>query len=99
MPDEFTIERFLPHVGDVFHVVTGESQVMPVLLSAITRLASEGSIRRTREPFSLVFHAPRGSRLEQQIYQVDHPAMDSFECFLVQIGPDEYGMRFEAIYT
>ncbi len=99
MSDAFTIERFLPHVGEVFHVVTGDSQVTAVLLSEISRLATEGSKRRTREPFSLVFHAVPGSRLEQGIYRIEKPGMEPFECFLVPIGPDANGERIEAIYT
>lgn len=99
MPDEFTIERFLPHVGEVFHVVAEDSVQVPVLLTEITRLATDGSRLRRREPFSLVFHATRDARLEQQIYRVEKPGMDPFECFLVPIGPDQNGMRFEAVYT
>jgi hypothetical protein len=99
MSDAFTIERFLPHVGEVFHVVLDDGQELPVLLSEITRLASDGDRRRMRQPFSLVFHAPRGTRLEQQVYQLSNPGMEPFECFLVPITPDENGMRFEAIYT
>ena len=96
--DAFTVERFLPHVGEVFQVV-GEDQAVPVLLSEISQLSSEGDRRRRRTPFSLVFHAPAGTRLEQQIYRMEKPGMEPFECFLVPIGPDEHGMRFEAIYT
>jgi hypothetical protein len=99
MSDAFTIDRFLPHVGEVFHVMVGDVQEMPVLLSEISRLATEGSRRRTREPFSLIFHAPPGSQLEQQIYRIERPGLEPFECFLVPIGPDQFGMRFEAIYT
>ena len=99
MSDPFTAERFLPHVGQVFHVVADGAQPMPVLLSEISRLSSEGDRRRTREPFSLVFHAPPGAWLEQQVYRMETPGMEPFECFLVPIGPDQYGMRFEAIYT
>lgn len=98
MPDAFTVDRFLPHVGEVFHVVAGEAQ-KAVLLTEITLLASDGSSRRTRQPFSLVFHAPVGTRLEQQIYRIEKPGMQPFDCFLVPIGPDRHGMRFEAVYT
>jgi hypothetical protein len=99
MADEFTAERFLPHVGEVFTVVTDEGREVPVLLSEITRLASDGDRRRTRQPFSLVFHAPREVWLEQQAYRLEHPGMEPFDCFLVPITPDQNGMRFEAIYT
>lgn len=96
--DAFTMERFLPHVGEVFDVVR-ESDRVPILLSEVSRLATDGSRRRTREPFSLVFHAPAESRLEQQIYRVEKPGIEPFDCFLVPIGPDRFGMRYEAIYT
>ncbi|HEU0298225.1 MAG TPA: hypothetical protein VFR37_02200 [Longimicrobium sp.] len=99
MSDPFTVERFLPHVGEVFHVMVDEAQGTPILLSEISRLSTGGSWRRAREPFSLVFHAPHGLVLEQQVYRVEKDGMEPFECFLVPIGPDAYGMRFEAIYT
>jgi hypothetical protein len=98
MADAFTIERFLPLVGEVFHVVSGES-TLPVLLSEISRLATDGSRLRTREPFSLIFHAPLGTVLEAQIFRIEKEGMDPFESFLVPIGPDRFGMRVEAIYT
>lgn len=98
MSDDFRLERFLPLVGEVFLVVC-EGQRVPMLLSEVSRLASEGSWRRSREPFSLVFHAPRESRLEQAIYRVEKPGLEAFDCFLVPIGPDQHGMRYEAVYT
>jgi hypothetical protein len=97
--DEFTIERFLPRVGQVFNVMPEGAEPVPILLSEITRLATDGSRIRTRMPFSLVFHAPLGVRLEQQIYRLENPEMEPFDCFLVPIGPDPFGMRFEAVYT
>jgi hypothetical protein len=99
MSDDFTIDRFLPHIGEVFHVVLEYGQEMPMLLSEISRLATDGSRLRRREPFSLVFHAPSGAVLEQAIYRIENPGMEPFETFLVPIGPDANGMRFEAIYT
>ena len=99
MSDPFTLERFLPHVGKVFHVVVGEGQEMPILLSEASPLSSEGDRRRSREPFSLVFHAAPGPWLEQQIVRIEKEGMEPFECFLVPIGPDERGMQYEAIFT
>ena len=98
MTDAFTAERFLPHVGEVFQVVAGQGQEVQVLLSEVSRLPSEGDRRRSRTPFSLVFHAPAGTRLEQQVYRIEKPGMEPFECFVVPIGPDQHGMRFEVIY-
>jgi hypothetical protein len=41
----------------------------------------------------------RGARLEQRIYAVHHPALGAFDLFLVPIGPDGEGMRYEAVFT
>jgi hypothetical protein len=99
MSDAFTVERFLPHVGEVFHVAVGDGAEVPLLLTEISRLPSDGSPLRTREPFSLVFHAGPDARLEQQVYRMAHPGMEPFECFLVPIAPDQNGMRFEVIFA
>lgn len=99
MSDPFTIQRFLPYVGEVFRVAVDDDGELPVLLTEITRLVTDGSPRRNREPFSLVFHAGPGSSLEQRVYRVHSAGMEPFDCFLVPIGPDGNGMRLEAIYT
>jgi hypothetical protein len=51
-----------------------------------------------RQPFSLVFRGPREPWLPQRIYRVEHPEIGSFEAFLVPIGPDPSGMRYELIF-
>jgi hypothetical protein len=99
MTDPFTIERFLPHVGEVFQVVVDESHELRIVLTEIARLGGSGWDGRLREPFSLVFHAQPGAFIPQQIYRVEHAELDPFDCFLVPIGPDASGMRFEAIFT
>jgi hypothetical protein len=99
MTDPFTIERFLPLVGEVFRVALESGDEMPVLLTEITRLASEGDPRRAREPFSLVFHAPREATAEQGTYRLTDPAGTTFECLLVPLASDANGVRFEAVYT
>ena len=99
MPDTFTVERFLPHVGQVFSAVVSESHELRMVLSEIAALPSDASPLRRRQPFALVFHAAPDAYLPQQTYQVHGPGMDPFDCFLVPIGPDANGMRFEAIYS
>jgi hypothetical protein len=52
-----------------------------------------------RAPFSIVFRGPATPILPQRIYRLEHPAIGSFDLFLVPIGPDERGLRYEAIFT
>ena len=51
-----------------------------------------------RVPFSLLFHGPPTPILPQRIYPVDHGAIGAFELFLVPLGPDRVGMRYEAVF-
>jgi hypothetical protein len=52
-----------------------------------------------RTPFSLVFRGAPNAVLAQAIYRLEHAALGSFEPFLVTIGPDALGMRYEAVFT
>ncbi|HEX8319990.1 DUF6916 family protein [Longimicrobium sp.] len=99
MADAFTVDRFLPHVGEVFHLRVREGEEVPLLLTEISRLPSDGSRLRTREPFSLVFHAAPRTRLEQHVYRLEHSGMEPFEAFVVPIEPDRHGPRFEVIFA
>lgn len=51
-----------------------------------------------REPFSIIFRGPRQPVLPQSIQRLKGP-MGMLEIFIVPIGPDEKGMRYEAIFT
>jgi hypothetical protein len=99
MADVFSIELFMPQVGELFRAVVSDTVALPMVLSEVAALPNYGDARYRAEPFSLVFHAAPGSVLAQQIYRMENERMTPFECFLVPIGPDAQGMRFEAIFT
>jgi hypothetical protein len=50
-------------------------------------------------PFSLVFRGPLAPVAVQRIYPLEHATLGLFEIFLVPIGPDERGLRYEAVFT
>ena len=52
-----------------------------------------------RQPFSIVFRGPGDVLLPQRIYMIEHEEIGAFDLFLVPIGPDERGLRYEAIFT
>jgi hypothetical protein len=37
--------------------------------------------------------------MPQRIHPVEHDRLGRFELFLVPVGPDHIGMRYEAIFT
>jgi hypothetical protein len=68
------------------------------------RLVEAASVKSTsgeegRLPFSIVFLGPLEPVLPQRIYRFEHEALGTFELFIVPIGPDESGMRYEAVFS
>ena len=51
------------------------------------------------QPFSLVFVGPARFVLPQQTYRVEHDSLGELDLFLVPIGPNGGGMRYEAVFT
>ena len=98
MLETFTVDTFTPRIGEIFRVIVDEKWEMRARLSAVTPWGAEGA-RRPRQPFTLLFHAPRDAYVPQSIYRVENDHMEPFEIFLVPVGPDAEGMQYEAIFT
>ena len=52
-----------------------------------------------RLPFVATFRGPQEPRLPQRIYRLDHDGLGTLELFLVPVGRDAQGVRYEAIFT
>jgi hypothetical protein len=105
MPDLESLEAdtFDPHRATVFRLQTG-GEPLPLELVEVQRAryaddpAAVGPNGR-REPFSLVFRGPRSPYARQGTYRLEHDGLGSLSLFLVPIGPDAAGMRYEAVFT
>lgn len=96
MIESFTIDTFAGRLGQSFTVdVTGGAPFEATLAEA-TSLGPPGP-PTGRAPFSLVFVGP--VHVAQAIYRMGHDEIGSFELFLVPLGPDAAGMRYEAVFT
>ena len=99
----FTVETFGRRLGERFRIHPQGAPPYDVTLIEATALARDagrgGGDDGGRTPFSIVFRAPADRLLPQQIYRLDHDAIGTFEIFLVPIGPDREGMRYEAVFT
>ena len=51
-----------------------------------------------RQLFSLALRGPRQPVLPQQAYTLTNETLGSLEIFLVPIGSDEAGVRYEAVF-
>jgi uncharacterized protein DUF6916 len=96
-----TCEAFTPHVGTAF-TVTAEVQDCPGVPLALTLVdataAGEGP-PDGRAPFALIFTGPAAPLLSQQIVPLDHPELGELAVFLVPLGVDADGARYEAVFN
>src|SRR4051812_47850237 len=104
MLQTFTVETFQPHLGQPFRVIVDETHEMITLLSEVSPWGHEEAARRPRVPFSLTFHAKPDALIPQATYRIENVnpngnSLEPFEAFLVPIGPDAGGMRYEAVFT
>jgi hypothetical protein len=92
VPDRLTSEAFAGRIGEAFEVLSAEGSPLALVLS-------ECEADRYERSFSLLFHARDGRLEPQQTFRARHPELGEFDLFLVPLGPDEGGMRYEAIFT
>lgn len=101
MLESIDMTTFSGRVGEVFRLMLHDATVLETRLIEVTPATggsenSAASVRRT--PFSLVFRSPPGAPLPQHIYRLEHDEVGVLELFLVPIGPDAHGMRYEAVF-
>ncbi|HEX2325126.1 MAG TPA: hypothetical protein VHQ00_06980 [Chloroflexota bacterium] len=102
MLETFTRETFAPHLGETFRLGLDGGSDLELTLIETTDLSQPGASQAPgapRAPFSVVFRGPREALLPQRIYRLRHDRLGAFEVFLVPIGPDAVGMRFEAVFS
>ena len=57
---------------------------------------TERKVTPQQEMFSLIFRGAKDNFLEQKIYQVSHASLGDGELFLVPVGLEADGYRYEA---
>ena len=101
---ELVIETFAGRVGETFEAATGDGETIEFVLSACQEtpytLPAEWEEDVKRTPFTLLFHHADATRYApQQVVTLRHAELGELELFLVPLGPDEGGMRYEAVIS
>ena len=94
--DRVTSTDFRAHLGEEFRIHYGGEQPLAVRLSEVTDLRANPGIARA--PFSLLLHGSKEGWLRQGLYAIEHPRMGRAELFIVPLGNDAQGMRYEIIF-
>ncbi len=87
----YTQSTFLQYVNSVFRL-HGPAIIDVTLEKVEDTLPATVSRANGRESFILFFRGGN-QELSQNTYTVDHPALGTFQLFLVPSGPDEYGAQ------
>jgi hypothetical protein len=99
MLDTLTRERFAAHVGDVFRMQVDASRAIDVELIAVEPSVRRPATEGHRAPFTIVFRAPRAAIYPQRTYRLEHATLGALDIFLVPIGFDDRGLRYEAVFS
>ena len=95
MLDLLRCEDFAAHLNSPFNMAAGDATTALELI-AVTRLPQHA---RSRQPFSLLFRGAGTTVWPQGIYHLSRPGLEQLEIFLVPVGRDESGVRYEAIFS
>jgi len=96
-----TCADFAGRVGDTFDMAADGAAVTPVELVEATESSEPGGTGpdgQTRNQFSLVFLGPTSPHLPQATYLLTHAELGELALFLVPIGADSAGIRYEAAF-
>jgi hypothetical protein len=88
--EALTADDFAPLRRQPFQLTGGHAPPLELELAEVT-----GAGR----PFSLVFRGPGEPLRAQRIYHLEHPALGALDLFLVPIGREPDGLRYEAVFT
>lgn len=92
--EDFTVESFAGRLGETFRVHAGASGPLDLELISASALGESSG-----RPFSIMFRGPGDVVLPRRIYRLENAGMGAFKVFLVPIGRDEAGMRYEAVFN
>jgi hypothetical protein len=62
-------------------------------------VSSSGTAGSARPQFSLLFRGGPTPPLAQGVHGLEHARLGRLDLFLVPLGPDEEGQRYEAVFT
>jgi len=99
MLETFTPASFQEHVGSRFRLSLPAQEPLELELGEIVLYEENPDHAPRKQPFSLVLVGPLRPVLQQAIYSLEHAALGKMEVFLVPIGPDKRGMRYEAAFN
>ena len=94
-----TQAEFAANLNTTFLIRADAAKPIELKLIDVKAHQSEVHPRPDMERFSVFFVGPEDHFLPQSLYSLSHEKMGDFNVFLVPIGKEPDGYRYEAIYN
>jgi uncharacterized protein DUF6916 len=95
MSTPLTHEEFSKHLNSTFRIRLSPEQTLDARLVEI----SEHMVSARQDRFAIVFETSNEVLIQQGIAPFEHDQMGDFQLFIVPIGRDEEGTRYEAVFN
>ena len=99
MSDMQTEAEYSRNLNTKFRLLVDAPQPIDLTLIEVAPRKVEAHEEQGMERFSAIFMGPKEIFLPQQMYRVTHPEMGEFDIFLVALGQEPEGFRYEAVYN
>lgn len=95
MLDHLNSQVFTDQLNTTFLLQVPGAASLPIELFEVSEKDSSAAV----EQFSLMFRGPLSPFYPQAIYTLEHEKLGKFDLFLVPLGPDSAGMRYQVIFS
>lgn len=99
MPANLTEAAFAEHLNTNFRVRAETPRPVELELVEVKSYRARDNEQGGMERFSLYLYGPADIYLPQQTYTLEHSSMGEFEVFIVPVGRDERGFRYEIVFN
>ena len=100
MTGRLDVGAFSGRVGQGFRVRFHDGSALLLELVEVQDLGARPTDAGPLSTYALRFRSPGEMRFAPQgTYRIEHNELDPLEVFLVPLGPDAIGMRYEAIFN
>ena len=96
---ELVFEDFKDRVGSTFTLREDGFLAIALTLEEATPLPARYAPKGARPPFTLLFLGADPRILPQKLYRLGHDAMGEVTIFLVPVGQDARGVRYQAVFN
>jgi len=95
MPENLNSRVFAEQLNTPFRIGVAGREPLVLELFEVT----EGHDSPRLEQFSLMFRGPMTFMIGQGLYRMNHDKLGELDLFLVPIGPDQKGLRYQVIFN